>query len=190
MLPACGCAPAAPPASSDPPVPVAGRVETPSPSAESAAAPDAATVAEIGGFRLRVPPGWRQAELTPAQQGFIDARFDVPQYGDDVKLTLSTTGGGVEANIERWIDQFQLPEGTAPVRESLDVDGIPVTWVELSGEFQGMGQAPQAGWRMLAAAFDGEPRDFYLKLTGPEAALTELHGEFREFVVSARRAGP
>lgn len=190
-LSACGCAPSAPPPAGDPPVPVAAPAEPPAETpSEPVSEPAAATEVEISGFRFRVPAGWRQAALTPAQQGFVDARFEIPEFGDDVKLTLSTIGGGVEANIERWIGQFRLPDGSAPTSEMLDVDGLQVTWVELSGEFQGMGQSPQAGWRMLGAAFDGEPRDFYLKLTGPEAALTELRDEFRAFVTSARRVQP
>jgi hypothetical protein len=136
-----------------------------------------------------VPDGWRQAELTPAQQGFVDARFEIPAYGDDVKLTLSTIGGGVQANIERWIGQFQAPDGITPQSESFEVDGVPVTVVDLRGEFQGMGQSPQPGWRMLGAAFDGDPRDFYIKLTGPERDVAELSADFRAFVTSARRSG-
>ncbi|MEX0585160.1 MAG: hypothetical protein WD176_00855 [Pirellulales bacterium] len=143
--------------------------------------------ATISGFRFQVPRGWRQVEPTPAQQGFIDARFEIPESGEDVKLTLSTIAGGLPANIGRWIEQVRLPEGAVPVSETLDVDGIPVTLVDLSGEFQEMGQPPRPGWRMLGAAFDGEPRDFYIKLTGPESAVSELRDEFRTFVTAARR---
>jgi hypothetical protein len=162
---------------------VAVREEPRAASPADAADPTEVTVS---GFRLKVPAGWRQAELTPAQQGFVDARFEIPAHGDDVKLTLSTIGGGVDANVERWIGQFRLPDGATPVTESSEVDGIPVTWVDLTGEFSGMQQAPQGGWRMLGAALDGEPRDFYIKLTGPAAAISQIEDEFREFVKSVR----
>jgi hypothetical protein len=132
-------------------------------------------------------PGWRQVDLTPEQRGFIDARFEIDGYGDDVRLTMSTTSGGVEANIERWLGQFQQAPGSVPKRESLEVNGMTVTWVDVSGEYQGMGGLPQSNWRMLAAAFHGDPRDFYVKLTGPETALTELETPFRTLIESARR---
>ncbi|MBL8850895.1 MAG: hypothetical protein JNG89_14550 [Planctomycetaceae bacterium] len=177
-----------PPVSTDPPVPVAVPEQPAAESSQAAAAPSSvATEATISGFKFQVPAGWRQAELSPAQQGFVDARFEIPRHGDDVKLTLSTISGGVDANIERWIGQFQLPEGTLPDSETLEVDGIPVTLIELSGEFQGMGQEPQSGWGMLGAAYAGAPRDFYIKLTGPSAAIAELREEFRTFVTSAKR---
>lgn len=179
-----GCAPAGTDPAGDPPVPVAVREK---PAADDDADESGPTEAIISGFRFDVPPGWRQAELTPAQQGFIDARFEIPKYGDDVKLTLSTIGGGVQANIERWIGQFRLPEGVTPGSEAVEVDGLSTTIVDLRGEFQGMRQAPQPGWRMLGAAFDGEPRDFYIKLTGPEQDVSELDDDFQSFVKSARR---
>lgn len=185
LLAGAGCNSDAPRGVDDPPVPTAATDQAGQ--HEAVASESEASEASVSGFRFKVPPGWRRAELTSAQQGFVDARFEIPEYGEDVRLTLSTTGGGVEANLDRWIGQFRLSDGTAPRRESLDVDGLQVTWIDLSGEFQGMGQSPQPGWRMLGAAFDGEPRDFYIKLTGPEAAVAALHDEFRQFVTSARR---
>lgn len=178
-----GCAPSAPTPADDPPVPVAVREK---PDAEPAGESTGPADVTISGFRLQVPTGWRQAELTPAQQGFVDARFEIPAHGDDVKLTLSTTGGGVDANLGRWIGQVRQLDGASPITESLEVDGIPVTWIDLSGEFSGMQQAPQPGWRMLGAAFDGEPQDFYIKLTGPASAIAAIEADFRGFVNSVR----
>jgi len=178
-----GCGSPPPPGAADPPVPVAVREE---PAANSQADLASPSEVSVSGFRLQVPAGWRQAELTPAQQGFVDARFEIPALGDDVKLTLSTIGGGVDANMERWIGQVRLPEGATPITESFEVDGIPVTWIDLSGEFSGMQQAPQADWRMLGAAFAGAPRDFYIKLTGPASAIRQIEEEFRSFVKSVR----
>lgn len=180
---------------SDPPVPVAEQSAAPKASASADVAGSvpshgqSETEAEVSGFRFRVPAGWRRAELTPAQQGFVDARFEIPDFGDDVKLTLSTISGGVEANLDRWIGQFQINAGDVPDREQIEVAGVPVTLIDIRGEFQGMGQSPQAGWRMLGAAFDGAPRDFYIKLTGPADAVDRLRDQFRAFVTSARRNG-
>ena len=51
-----------------------------------------------------------------------------------------------------------------------------------------VGSSPQkADWMMLGVAFDGEPQDFYVKLTGPAEALEELKSDFRGFVESARQ---
>ena len=180
----CGCGKAE--VDRDPPIPVAG--EAADPSTPPPAATDAGETIEVSGFRFTPPPGWRQVELSPEQSGFVDARFEIEGYGDDVRLTMSTTGGGVEANIDRWIGQFQQPAGAAPVQETSDVNGLTVTWVDISGDFQGMGGPMQSGWRMLAAAVHGSPRDFYIKLTGPAEDLSELNAPFRSLVESIRTA--
>jgi len=184
ILGANGCSQSSTDTAADPPVPIANRESA---AAEQGTGDPAIEEATISGFRFKVPAGWRQVELSPEQQGFIDARFEIPEYGADVRMTLSTTSGGVQANIERWIGQFEFPDGISPDSETVEVDGIPVTLVDLRGAFRGMGQAAQAEWRMLGAAFDGAPRDFYVKLTGPEAAIGELRKDFRSFVTSARR---
>ncbi|QDU37146.1 hypothetical protein Mal4_14540 [Maioricimonas rarisocia] len=174
-----------------PPVPVAEVPGPPGGSEEPA--PDEPYEAVISGFRFTVPAGWKQVNLSAAQRGFVDAKFTIPSAGDEVTMTLSTVGGGVEANIERWIGQFRMPEGTTPETETLTVDDLAVTIVDLQGTFQGMpavsGPA-QENWRMLGAAYDGEPLDFYVKLTGPAEKLAELKEPFREFVTSARREQP
>jgi hypothetical protein len=189
VLAVSGCGPAA--EVEDPPVPVAPSDGATRASADGeAAASDGRGEATIGGFRLSVPEGWRRAELSDAQRGFVDARFEVPGTSPEVQITLSTIGGGVDANVSRWITQFTRPGGVEPKTEVVSVDDVPVTLVDLQGTYQGMGATAQPEWRMLGAAFDGQPRQFYIKLTGPDAAVAAIEEEFRGFVKSARRAGP
>jgi hypothetical protein len=172
----------------DPPVRVASRTATEADSIENSGdAGEGPHEVTIRGFRFQVPAGWKQVALSAEQQGMIDARFEIPEAGPDVKLTLSTVGGGVESNVERWLTQFDLREEPAPRPETFEVDGIQVTWVDLAGTYHGMGGEYQPGWRMLGAAFHGEPDDFYIKLTGPAATVGEISAQFRTFVESARR---
>ena len=186
LLALWGCSSEPPP--DDPPVPVATSSADEAPGESSASDDESeSNVAHVSGFTFTLPDGWQQVELTPEQQGFVDARFEIDGYGDDVRLTMSTTSGGVEANVERWLGQFQQSPDAVPKQDPLEVNGMTVTWVDVSGEYRGMGGSPQAGWRMLAAAFHGAPRDFYVKLTGPEAALAELETPFRAFIESARQ---
>ena len=177
---------------SDPAIPMAEERPDEPLEYQPPATPTESYQTTISGFTFTVPAGWREVQLTPDQQGFIDARFEIPAAGEDVSLTLSTVGGGVQANVDRWIGQFTLSEGVTPEIETLTIDGIDVTWVELRGAFGGSGgpfaggSPPQTGWMMLGVAFEGEPRDFYLKLTGPAEAVDDLKADFRGFVESAR----
>ncbi len=146
------------------------------------------------GINFSVPAGWKEVELSPAQQGFIDARFQIPTPHGDVTLTCSSNAGGIETNVQRWIGQFHPPEGKRPVIGDLDVGGKKATWVDLAGEFDA---GPMAGAnpgksgpieRMLGVAIPLGSRDFYLKLTGSDAAVSDIRSAFREFARDGRPA--
>jgi hypothetical protein len=76
----------------------------------------------------------------------------------------------------------------------LDVAGKKATWVDLQGEFDAgpmNAPAPNAGSalpidRMLGVAIPLAARDFYLKLTGSDAAVSDVREAFREFARDAR----
>jgi hypothetical protein len=147
-----------------------------------------ASVKEFDGIRFMVPEHWQDVDLTPAQLGFIDARFLIPVDGNQLQLTLSSMGGGIDLNVQRWVGQFQLPAGDRPSIEKLSIGPTSATWVDLSGTFRSAvssnGGAKQ-NWRMLGVAIPRKPRDFYLKLTGPHEAVDKVRDELRRFVQSA-----
>jgi len=144
------------------------------------------------GIRFSVPAGWKEVELSPAQQGFIDARFQIPTPHGDVTLTCSSNASGIETNVRRWVGQFHSPAGKRPVTGELDVGGKKATWVDLQGEFDAgpmaaANTAPTAPVeRMLGVAIPLGSRDFYLKLTGGDAAVSDLREAFRQFARDGR----
>jgi hypothetical protein len=144
------------------------------------------------GIRFSVPAGWEELE-NPTPE-FVDARFQIPTPQGSVKLTFSSNAGGADLNIQRWIGQFQLPPGKKAVVDELNVDGTASKWVDLQGEFLGgaMALGPASGpvERMLGVAIPLGPRDFYLKLTGTNAAVGNVRDAFREFVRTARISTP
>ncbi|MCA9014033.1 MAG: hypothetical protein KDA77_01765 [Planctomycetaceae bacterium] len=144
---------------------------------------------EFDGIQFEVPAGWEQVALSPEQQGMISASFRIPQAGDGVKLTLSSVGGGIDANLQRWKGQFQLPPGEAPLQETIRVDHVDAIWIDLRGTFDSgpaISSSVASGMRMIGVAIPRSPRDFYLKLTGPREQLLKVETEFRDFVKSAR----
>jgi hypothetical protein len=186
----------------DPPVPVAAREA--GPAQKPGGAQTAAKVVRTGpfektfdGIRFSVPAGWNEVE-NPTPQ-FVDARFQIPTPHGEVRLTFSSNAGGADVNIERWIGQFQLPQGKRPGIEELSVGGASAKWVDLHGEFVGgamsgntaSGNTASNGpiERMLGVAIPLGPRDFYLKLTGSNAAVSDVRDAFREFVRTARLTG-
>ncbi len=146
------------------------------------------------GIRFSIPAGWKEVELSGPQQGFIDARFQIPTADGDVMLTCSSNAGGIDTNVRRWVGQFHAPSGKKPVIEEFDVGGKKATWVDLEGEFDAgpMAAANAASAapieRMLGVAIPLGTRDFYLKLTGTQAAVSDVREAFRTFAREARPA--
>jgi hypothetical protein len=144
---------------------------------------------DFNGIHFSIPAGWEEVENpTP---DFVDARFQIPTPHGPVKLTFSSNAGGIDVNIKRWIGQFQLSGDKSPTVGDLKVDGVTANWVDLRGEFTGggMGAVPVSSGpveRMLGVAIPLGARDFYLKLTGTDAAVTDIRDAFREFVRGAR----
>lgn len=138
----------------------------------------------VDGVRFTLPEGWKRVELDPQTMQFISARIALPS--DQASLTLSTVGGGIDANIERWFGQFS---GSEPSVEAMTVDGHAAKWVDIRGRFQsgpGMGPGQRDDWMMLGVAIANSPSDFYIKLTGPRAEVVQYIEPLREFVNSAQ----
>ncbi len=101
-------------------------------------------------------------------------------------------GGGVQANIDRWIGQFEKTDGS-PIQKQETINGLPVTTVDVSGTFKGggpmMGQssAPKAGYRLLGAIVEGPEGELYFKLTGPAKTVTAAQGEFQAMLKSLKK---
>ena len=146
------------------------------------------------GISFSVPAGWNEVPLSAQQQGFIDAKFQIPTKDGNATLTCSSNAGGIKSNVNRWIGQFrQQDEAKKPIVEEMEVSGKTATWVDVRGEFNGgmpgMMASNSGGGsieRMLGAAIPLGERDFYLKLTGTNAAVSDVRDAFREFVRGAR----
>lgn len=145
----------------------------------------------FGGIRFTIPAHWEEQTLPPELQGFVEAKLTIPTSAGPAELTLTSMGGGVRANLDRWIDQVQPAPGESPTETTLEIDGVEATWIDIRGTFQGRigsGVQSHANWGILGVAIPMQPRDFYLKLVGPRAALAEVSDDFRAFAKSARIA--
>ncbi|MCA9003728.1 MAG: hypothetical protein KDA70_00535 [Planctomycetaceae bacterium] len=172
----------------DPPIPVAPAL-TDSNRKNPKAVSSSGGETIIDGIQFQVPSSWEQVALSPAQQGMITASFRIPAAGKDVKLTLSSVGGGIAANLQRWKGQFQLKPGELPVEKTMRVDGVDAVWLDLRGTFDSgpaIDSLVASGMRMIGVAIPRSPRDFYLKLTGPREQLLNVEAEFQDFVKSGR----
>ncbi len=98
-------------------------------------------------------------------------------------------GGSVQANIDRWVGQFQNSKA-APKVEKRTIHNLKVTTVDVSGDYTGMGgpRAPQGppkqDYRLLGAVVEGPQGSVFIKFTGPAKAVAQNQPAFEKLLSS------
>jgi gluconolactonase len=144
---------------------------------------------KAGGITLKVPEAWKEKESTSS---FRAAEIEVPGSGDDktpgelVVFHFQGGGGGVQANVDRWIGQFESDGRNVKVFQGKSAQG-EYTLVELTGTYKKpigppiqMRSKPMPGWRVLGVVLqtaDGGP--YFIKLDGPDKTIAGVANNFR-----------
>lgn len=145
-----------------------------------------------GAIDYDIPAGW-QAE-PPANEMRIGQAV-IPGAGGPGNLVVfyfgPGGGGGVQDNIQRWIDQMEPEAGSNPQPETFDANGFRVTWIDVSGTLKpsmmGTGPStPQPNSRLLGAVVEGPGGPWFFKATGPQATLTAERENFLQMLRSVR----
>jgi len=146
----------------------------------------AGTRQKFDGLDFVVPSTWKKVELSQMQMGIITARFEMPDEAPGVTLTLSRSGGGVDANLDRWKGQFS--DKSREDVETIVVAGVKSRQIDQEGRFAGgFGKPAADGWRMIGVIVPLTDQGYFIKLTGPAAEVEAVEDEFRTFVKSAVR---
>lgn len=158
------------------------------------------SAAEAGGVSFDAPTGW-----TPTPKPMRAANYSIPAApGDSREGEMAVhyfgpgQGGGVEANIRRWLGQFVSPDGLplepdAAERTDDTVNGLRVTVLDVTGTylFKPFPMARQAtplpGYRMLAAIVQGPDAPIFFKLTAPAKTAAAAEEDFRKMISSLKR---
>jgi hypothetical protein len=124
------------------------------------------------------------------------ATYIVPAASGDSEgaecAVFERLGGTVQANVDRWIGQFEKTDG-APNQKSETISGMSVTTVDVNGTFKGggpmMGQSsgPKSGYRMLGAIVEGPEGNIFFKLTGPAKTVAAAQDEFQAMLKSLKK---
>jgi hypothetical protein len=96
-------------------------------------------------------------------------------------------GGSVDANVQRWLAQFQGGEPGASRREVVGDRGV--TFVEAAGTFlsgmPGTPAVPMDGFALRGAILESREGDVYAKFTGPAELVEANSPAFEDMVRSA-----
>ena len=144
---------------------------------------------KTGEITLSVPESWKQGKPTSSLRL---AQFAIPAAEGDSEaaelaiFSFKGGGGGVNANVQRWIDQF-LPEG----REVNLYTGVSkqgkYALVDIKGTYKKpigppiqQKTEPLEGARMLGVVLTTEDAgDYFLKLSGLEKTIDTAADSFR-----------
>jgi hypothetical protein len=112
-----------------------------------------------------VPAGW-QPEPNPSPM-----RLATYHPSPAVDVSVSRAGGPTDANIDRWVHQFD--GSAAPKRTDTTVKGLAVHEVEITGAYLGGGMMngtapePHAGWSLVGAVVETKGPHYFFKMVGP-----------------------
>jgi gluconolactonase len=143
---------------------------------------------KVKDITLTVPASWKQVEPS---NNFRLAQFEIAAVEGDkesAELTIFNfaSGGGVKANLDRWIGQFYPTERKAKTTSGKSKLGEYVI-VNVSGTFKKpigpprlRKTEPMKDARMLGVILAVEGKgNYFLKLTGPNKTVTKTATAFR-----------
>jgi len=153
----------------------------------------------VAGLKWISPAGWKSSGTTSMRA----ATYPVaPTPGDREGAECAVyffgvgQGGSTQANIDRWEGQFKAPGGKpAPAKVTkIDIHGLPVTTIDVSGEYSGMAGPAAApvlamDYRLLGAIIEGPGGNVFIKFTGPAKTMAANQSKFQQLLDSFEKTG-
>ena len=153
---------------------------------------DAAPAADPG-LEWSVPRTW----TIDSAQGMRVATYLIPAAGSGATGECAVyyfgpgQGGGVEANLQRWMGEFE-PLARHDL-EQRQPGGVRVTRLDARGTYVAHsmrgGEAPgeKPKWALMGAVVEGPKGDVFFKLTGPAATVGAAAKDFDAMLASMRK---
>src|SRR5215831_7846150 len=162
-------------------------------SAGFAIAAEAPATFQVSEFTFKRPPAWEWIESTStmrkAQLKVLSA--DKKESAEVVFYYFGQGGGGgTQANVDRWLGQFQEPKDKINSKvEEVAVDKRKVTYVQAEGTYlsgmPGGPKTPQPNSMLLGAVLESDNGNVFVKMTGPMALTKASMTEFKKMVEGA-----
>lgn len=136
------------------------------------------------GLTWDAPQGWTRAADRPM-------RLVTYTVGDSecYIAVLGPGGGGLLANLNRWLGQFGQPpldERELAALPTVEVLGEEAPLLEVEGNYTDMGGTEYADQRLLAVACLLPDKSVFIKMTGPSAEVEAQRDAFIAFSESLR----
>lgn len=147
------------------------------------------------GLQWTAPAGWKAEGPRPMRAATYSIALAAGDQGIAecvVNYFGPGQGGGTEANVERWKGQVLGADGKPAAAKvtKRTVRGVPITIVDASGTYTGMGgpmmggAKPVPGYRLLGAIAEGPGGNVFFKLTGPAKTIGAQEKQFEQLISS------
>jgi hypothetical protein len=149
---------------------------------------------QVSDFTFTKPASWKSMDLPPGGMRKAQLRISDEKSKQTAEVVFfhfgAAQGGDVQANVDRWLGQFQ--EGKDKINAKVDkatVGALKITWVEAEGTYMsGMpGGAktamPNSGLR--GAIIESDQGNVFARLTGPKDLVKNSAAEFKKMIESA-----
>jgi hypothetical protein len=124
------------------------------------------------GVKWTAPAGWK---TEPGTRAMRVATYAVDDAECAVYFFGEGQGGSIDANLERWKNQFHGPAAKTGKRT---IHGLQVTTIDASGDYSGMGEATKPAYRLLGAIVEGPGGNVFFKFTGPAKTVAANQAKF------------
>jgi len=145
---------------------------------------------EVGGLTFDRPTDWSWVPVTsPMRKAQLKIPGEKPTESAEITFFyFEGGGGGVQANAQRWVNQFHGPEGAAKIEEQ-KIGGLKVTMVSTEGTFSsGMPGGPTTAlenYALVGAIIEDKEGNVFVKMTGPAGLVKESQKKFVAFITAA-----
>lgn len=142
---------------------------------------------QVANLTFKVSGPWKTVPTSSAMRaGTVEATVDGTAVQAVFYYFGAGQGGDVEANITRWLTQF---EGTPKSsRDTLEEGDAKIEIVDATGTYMDgppMGaKTPKADYALLGAIVPAAEANIFVKLTGPQDAIAKVKDAFRALVAS------
>jgi len=145
----------------------------------------------VGGLTFKRPSDWTWVAVnSPMRKAQLKVPGARPEESADVTFFYfgPESGGDVQANAQRWVNQFHGNENAAKV-ETQEIGGAKVTLVSTEGTYaSGMPAGPVtelANYALLGAIIERPDGNVFVKMTGPAVLVKDSRKKFLDFLATA-----
>lgn len=149
----------------------------------------------VGEFTFTRPAKWESVEVTsPMRKAQLKVSGAEGKSADVVFFDFGPSAGaagGVKANVDRWLRQFD-PTDKQPKVEETTIGKTKVTFVQTEGTYHsgmpGGPLTPMPGYALMGAIMQSDDGDVFVKMTGPKEVVNASIADFKKMIESGAKS--